>query len=196
MPRSLLNNHADLILGMVEAGATNKQIRDALLAKSVSTSLEGVRVWIIKYAPSDLLENRGPGRRKNPKPARLDFLPDHRDKMELPLLLEASIDLLLSQQSARLDAKQSLAEALIRLAKIPVDVTIPPAKWMLPAKALKEISDLELMLLTYALSDHHSDPPTHGTHAYRTWLLGLMRDAASMRVKINRGKNFCLAELG
>ena len=196
MPRSILHQHRSLIIRKLEKKATNQEILDALLATSVNTSLEAVRDWVNKNAPAHLLKGRGKGRPKKTKLVRFDFLVDHQDKMELPPFLETSLELLLCRRpDGRSNAKLCLAEALLRSAKIPIDVTIPPPEWILPAKALKEISDLELMLLTYALSDHHSDPPTHGTHAYRTWLLGLMRDAAAMRAKIKRGINFTLSEI-
>ncbi len=195
MPRSILDQHPDLILGMLEKGATNQEILDALLAESVPTSLEAVRVWVNKHAPAHLLKDRSKGRRRNPNPVRFDFLPDHRDTMELPPFLVAALGLLLSDSASRYSAKLSLAVALLRSAKIRVDVTTPPTQWTLPAMALTEISDLELILLAYALSNHHSDPPINQSSAYKSWLLGLVRKAANMRAKIKRGINFSFSEI-
>lgn len=194
MPRSILHDHADLIIDMVGDGATNEEIRDALLAKPVPTSIEAVRVWVKKNAPPWMLEDRGPGRRKNPKPVRLRFLPEANAEVTVPPLLEATVQLL-TGAGPNVRERSIFAESILQTAGIQVDTSIPPSQWRLAGKMLADISDLELVLLTYALSDHHSPPSNRQTHALRTWLTGLVRDSAAVKAKIIEGADFSVSEI-
>lgn len=195
MPKSKLDPHADLILELLAKKARNGKILKILLAKSVDTSLEGVRTWVNANADPKLLKGRGKGRTRNPEHARFSFIPDHRDPMTIPLVLEAALSLFSGSRSSRLNDRVKTAEALLSSARIKVDPTIPPWQWILPAKSLAALADVELMLLAYLLSDR-TDPPSRGTtSAYQSWLVDLMRDAAKLRAKINEGLNFRFEEI-
>ncbi len=195
MPKSRLDPHAELILDLLVKEADNGEILDILLAKSVDTSQEGVRTWINRNADPKLLKDRGKGRKRKPKHARFSFIPDHRDPMDMPAFLEAALSLFSGSRSSRLNDRVKAAEAFVSSARIKVDPTIPPWQWILPAKSLAALADVELLLLAYLLSDR-TEPPSRGTtSAYQSWLVDLMRDAAKLRAKINESLNFRFEEI-
>jgi len=195
MAKSKLDPYADLIFELLRKELSNEEILEVLVAKSAETSLEGVRIWINKNADPDLLKDRGKGRRRKPKPARFSVIPDHRDPMNLPAFLEGALSLFFTPRAARPGARVTIAETFLRSANISVNPTTPPWQWLLPAKSLTALADVELLLLAYLLSDR-PEPPSRGmTAAYRSWLVDLMYDAAKMRAKINKKQNFRFEEI-
>jgi hypothetical protein len=195
MPRSNLDPHAELILDLLAKKLTNDEILEILQAKPVKTSLEAVRAWIKRNVDPNLLKGRGKGRRRKPDHARFSFLPDHRDPMTIPIVLEVAISLYSESRSSRLSDRVATAEALLHSAGIVADASTPPWQWILPAKSLAGVSDVELLLLAYLLSDR-PEPPVRGTTAaHRSWLLDLIRDASKMRAKIKKGHNFTFSEI-
>ena len=105
------------------------------------------------------------------------------------------MSLFLESRSSRPSGRVAAAEAFLRSAGIVTDASIPPWRWILPAKSLAGVSDVELLLLAYLLSDR-PEPPARGTTAtQRSWLVALMRDASKMRAKIKKGLNFRFEEI-
>ncbi|MDP3850684.1 MAG: hypothetical protein Q8Q59_09290 [Luteolibacter sp.] len=195
MSKSNLDPHADLILDLLAKEATNGEILDILLAKPAETSLEAVRAWIKKNADPKLLKGRGKGRRRKPEHARFSIIPDHRDPMTIPPVLEATLNLFSEPRTSRIGGRVGTAEAFLHSAGIEVDPSTPPWRWILPARSLTSLADVELLLLAYLLSDRPELPARGTTAAHRSWLLDLTRDASKLRAKINEGINFTFSEI-
>jgi hypothetical protein len=195
MPKSNLDPHAELILDLLAKDLTNEEILETLRAKPVKTSLEAVRSWIKKHADPNLLKGRGKGRRRNPEHARFSVIPDHRETMILPAFLESALSLFFTPRTAKTGGRVGAAETFLQSAGISVDPSTPPWRWILPAKSLTGVSDVELLLLVYLLSDRPEPPARGTTAAHRSWLVDLIRDAAKMRAKIKKGLNFRFEEI-
>ena len=195
MAKSKLDPHTDLIFELLGKKLSNEEILEVLVAKPVETSLEGVRTWINKNADPKLLKDRGKGRRRKPKPARFSLIPDHRDPVILSAFLESALGLYFTPPTARPGARLAVAETFLCSADISVDPATPPWQWLLPAKSLTALADVELLLLAYLLSDRPEPPSPGTTAAYRSWLVDLMHDAAKMRAKINKKQNFRFEEI-
>lgn len=196
MKKSNLNDHADQILGLLRRNATNEQIVEILLAKPFVTSLEAVRKWVKINADPAALERRSKGRRKIPDQVCLRFVPDISSEVTIPLFLESILEMFAGTADSRQKARLIAAAHLFQEAGIQIDLTISPKDWMLPARALSSLSDLELTCIVYLLSDRPG-PPTRGRCAdAKNWLHDLMATTSRLKANIKRGIDFTIAELG
>ena len=195
MRTSALEPHTAWITKQLQNGASIQQIRDRLAAeKGCDLHHESVRKWIksrklIKY------EGRKRGRRKTVFPAILSFLPENSADLEIPQLLELAPKILSGSLNSVLDAKSTVAIDLLDGVGIHVDQTIPPHAWPLSARTLSRLSDLDVFLLAYLLSDIAS-PPTRGTsEEYRSWLRQVLLLACQIKTKIKDGADFTICEI-
>jgi hypothetical protein len=115
--------------------------------------------------------------------------------MILPAFLEDALSLFFAPRTAKTGGRAGTAETFLQAAGISVDPSTPPWQWILPAKSLAGVSDVELLLLVYLLSDRPEPPARGTTTAHRSWLVDLIRDAAKMRTKIKKGLNFRFEEI-
>lgn len=196
MKKSILNDHADQIHDLLRRNATNEKILEILLAKPVVTSLEALRLWVNANADPAILKKRSKGRRKIPDQVSLRFVPDISSEIAIPPFLESILDMLSGTADARLKARFKAAADLFQNAGIQIDLTISPKDWMLPARALSSLSDLELTCIVYLLSDRPG-PPTQGSRAdAKNWLHDLMATTSRLKASIKTGIDFTVAELG
>lgn len=195
MKRPTLNDHADQIRDLLHRNATNDQILEILLAGQVKTSLEAVRQWVNANVDSATLKKRRQGRRRIPEQVSLGFVPDISSKISVPSFLESFVETFSGTGDSRLRARHKAAADLFQHAGIQIDLTIAPKDWILPARALSSLSDLELTVIVYLLADR-PPPPTQGRRSdARNWLHDLMAMTSRLKAKIRRGINFTVAEL-
>lgn len=143
-----------------------------------------------------ILKKRSKGRRKIPDQVSLRFVPDISSEIAIPPFLESILDMLSGTADARLKARFKAAADLFQNAGIQIDLTISPKDWMLPARALSSLSDLELTCIVYLLSDRPG-PPTQGSRAdAKNWLHDLMATTSRLKASIKTGIDFTVAELG
>ncbi len=196
MKEHTLDDCADQIHDLLRRHATNEQILKMLRAKPVKTSLEGVRLWLKANADPAILRERRKGRRKIPDQVSLGFVADISSEITIPPFLESILEMFSGTADSRLKARLKAAADLFQNAGIQIDLTIPPKDWMLSARALSSLSDLELTFIAFLVADR-PPPPTQGRHAdSKNWLHNLMATTSRLKANIKRGIDFTVAELG
>ena len=193
MRTSALEPHTAWITKLLQNGATIQQIRDRLAAdKGCDLHHESVRKWI-KSRKLLKHDGRKRGRSKTVFPGLLSFLPDNPADLEIPKLLELAPKILSGSLHSVLDAKFTVAFDLFEGVGIQVDQTIPPHDWHLSARTLSKLSDLDIFLLAYLLSDIARPPVRDTAEVYRSWLFQVMRLACKIKSKIKDGIDFTVS---
>ncbi len=150
--------------------------------------------------PSDLTESPitqfGLGHPKG-NHSILKFLPDYPyDDVTQSSLIASALGLFAGSKETRLTCRFRAAGEVFERAGVQIDQSVVPGQWILPAADLAFLSDLELTLIAYLLSDLPG-PPNHGSITeYKNWLHELLKAAARLKAKIKVGLNFTFSELG
>ena len=208
------------------ADATNESIQQVLQDHGVRTSREAVRRWVNSHVKTAGLPKRKKGKRSKssnrvrkksvvvppevtapllaesvselPKGNHsfLKFLSDDPYDVTRSALIASALDLFTGSKETQLTRRFRVAGEVFERAGVQIDQSVAPGQWILPAAKLAILSDLELTLIAYLLSDLPG-PPNHGTGIeYKNWLHELLRVAARLKAKIEAGENFTFAELG
>jgi hypothetical protein len=192
--KSRLDEHRAWIAKQLAGNASFQEIRDGLAKKGCDVKHETVRKWIKLNKPVKYKGHKR-GRRKSVITSLLTIFPDDPKDLKIPLLFELAPKIFAHSSASAFDAKTKVAIDLLHNAGIPVDETCHPRDWLLPAKALSKLTDLELCLLTYLLSDLSGPRSRETTAEQQDRLLQLLLLASRLKAKIRGGLDFTFAEV-
>ena len=205
--------------------ATNESIQQVLQDHGVKTSREAVRMWVNSYVETAGLPKRKKGKRSKSSnrvrkksvvvPPEVTAPPLAESSLDLPkgnhsflkflsddpydvtrsALIAPALDLFVGSKDSRLTRRYRTAGEVFERAGVLIDQSLPAGQWILPAAELAYLSDLELTLIAYLLSDLPG-PPNRGTGiGYKIWLHELLRVADRLKAKIMAGVDFTFSEI-
>lgn len=206
--------------------ATNESIQQVLQDHGVKTSREAVRMWVNSYVKTAGLPKRKKGKRSKSSnrvrkksvvvPPDVTASPLAESALELPkgnhsflkflsdepydvtrlALIASALDLFVGSKDSRLTRRFRAAGEVFEMAGAQIDQSVAPGQWILPAAEMAFLSDLELTLIAFLLSDLPGLPNRGTGTEYKIWLHELLEVAARLKAKIEAGENFTFAELG
>ena len=195
MKKDKLDEHADLILGLLRQDATITAIWEELKGRGVSVAYETVRKWVAAHSEGGegTFQKKKPGRPKSDKPGSLGFLPDHpiTGSCPIPVFLIPLVNQCRSDRNLVVTCVEQTMQAL----GVPVDPGIPRQDWILPARRLAKLTDLELLLVVYVLSDMESPPLDKTLRDFRDWLNNLIEPASRLKASILKGTDIRVRDL-
>jgi hypothetical protein len=147
-----LEMHAELIRQLVRDGASNGQIREALMAKKVEVSLETVRVWVKSDPEAARLKKRSKGRPRSDFPPLFGFLPDDPAALGADIQCPSIFRVFLDNGPHDLELRMAMIAQVIRSIGIPVGQGLPLSQWTIPARVLAKLQDLEICYLAFLVS--------------------------------------------
>ncbi len=194
MKKDKLDEHADLILGLLRQDATITAIWEELKGRGISVAYETVRKWVAAHSEGGgTFQKKKPGSPKGDKPVSLGFLPDH--PITGPCPVPAYLTPLVYQCRSNWMLAATCAEQTMQALGVPVDSGIPRPDWILPARRLTKLTDLELLLVVYVLSDIESPPLDKIFKDFSDWLNKLIEPASRLKASILKGANIRVCDL-
>lgn len=147
-----LEMHAELIRQLLRDGASNGQIREALMEKKVEVSLETVRVWVKSDPEAARLKKRSKGRPRSDFPPLFGFLPDDPAALGADIRCPSIFRVFLDNGPHDPELRMAMIAQVIRSIGIPVDQGLPLSQWTIPARVLLQLQDLEICYLAFLVS--------------------------------------------
>lgn len=195
MKKDKLGEHADLILDLLRLGDTITAIWGKLKGRGVSVAYETVRKWVAAHADGGegAFQIMKPGRPKGDKPVSLGFLPDH--PITGPCPVPVYLTPLVNQCRSNWILAATCAEQTMQALGVPFDSGIPRPDWILPARRLAKLTDLELLLVVYVLSDIESPPLDKIFKDFSDWLNKLIGPASRLKASILKGTDIRVRDL-
>lgn len=191
MKKSKLDPHADWIAMQLRNGANIQEVRDLLASKKrCSVKHETLRKWISSRKPVGYT-GRKPGRPKSSAAVGFKFLDASADK-GLPLFVTRFFPSAAPKPASPHLAAGGLALLILERLGLQIDENIPKYQWTLKPKDLQSMTDLEILMLAYILSDLDvpplpataADMTAKNTKAFERWWFPLVRIAMRLKAAI------------
>lgn len=191
-----LNAHAEQIRGMLRNGATNSQIRQALMGTKLRVSLETVRTWVNSDPEAVRLKKRGKGRPKSDYPPLFGFLPEGPVALGPGLGCPSIFRVFLDGGQYDLELRMATIAQAVTSIGIAVDQDRPLLQWTIPARVLSQLHDLEICYFAFLLSGLPLPPiGKRDEMLFTDCLRALTLYASRLKAKIKEGGGLTLGEL-